>query len=319
MNDKRTFFTDIPYKGYYKYRDQFLIYPAAIELEGYINHIPTIIEFSVEEAKPEFYELPDLPLGVRQPVRQSFVQNQYNQHRFNEILRLLSLLTNYYHFTYTPSNSWFVEIEPEPSFPPIKWGQAMTPDIDENDCKPANKEVEERDSVKYYGDNFIQKKSHFVTYPDSIEQLLDKYYKLPGPHKCALYKSIKLFNQGLELKHKMPSMAIVAFISAIENVITYDNTGKPEDTCQCGEIKYGVTRKFKTFVGNYIAAESNTQRKKYVNDIYNLRSKIVHAGGLHVGDLDSNFWEYPKVDDLRTLEEIEQIARVSIINWFKNK
>lgn len=320
MDNKKIFFTNVPYTGCYKYKDQFLIYPAPIKIEEYIHHKPAIIEFNSEEAKPEFFTDSHLPTNIKFPVPPDTVQAVSDQHKCNELLRLLSLLTNYSHFGYTLYQAWFVPIGSErKGFPSAKWGQEMVPKIGEKDFNPVSEEVGKKDSLKYYGDNLFKRITNEITYPDSIEQLLDKYFELEELDKQALDKSIRLFNQGLEVKTKMPSMAIVAFISAIENIITYDNIDEPEDTCKCGEIKYGVTKKFKKFVSSFIKAESKRKRDKYVDNIYTLRSQIVHAGGLHIGDLDRNFWEKEKGENPFMLNEIEQIARICLINWFKNK
>jgi hypothetical protein len=110
-------------------------------------------------------------------------------------------------------------------------------------------------------------------------------------------------------------------VSAIENLVSYDNNGK-EDTCKCGEIKYGVTRKFNTFVKQYLTASTEKEKNEYVDKIYDTRSKIVHAGGLHIYDLDQNFWDMWGKEELKDylfLQNIESITRICLINWYKNK
>ncbi len=317
MNNLKVFFTMVPYGGSFKYKDEFLIYPPPSNTEDYIQHKPAILEFNNEEASPEYFDDPDHPNTY--PVPQSAVQAQSDQRKCDELLRLLSLLTNYSHFQYPNFKAWFIPIDTKMGeFPLARWGQAFIPSIDLESSTPKYDEVAKKDSVKYYDDNFFRRITDEVVYPETIEELLDKYFLLEEKHREVLDKSIRLFNQGLELETKMPSMAVVAFISAIENIVTYDSSGTPEDTCKCGEIKYGVTKKFRVFVGRYIRAESNTQRKKYVEDIYGLRSKIVHAGGLHAGDLDSNMWEGNQEENPFLLNEIEQVTRICLINWFKN-
>ncbi len=323
MNNKKVLFTHAPYAGYFKYKDQFLIYPWPHKIAGYIHHKPAIIEYYTEKAEPEYFDDPNLPKNIKFPLPESFVQGQLARQRFIDLLRLLSLLTNYLYFDYAAHKAWFIPMDPESKEPflPAKWGQEFSPTIDEENFRLESEydEIEKKESVSYFGDKFSKRITSKVTYPESMEKLLDKYFDLSEQDKNVLNTSIILFTQGLELATNKQSLAIVAFISSIENLITYDHKDEPEDTCKCGEIKYGVTKKFKTFVSNFIKAESKTQLKKYVDDIYNLRSKIVHAGGLHIGDLDKTFWETSREEYPFIVNEIEQIARICLINWFNNK
>ncbi len=323
MNNKKIFFTHTPYAGYFKYKDQFLIYPVPNKIEDYVRHKPAIIEFYTEKAEPAYFDDPSLPKHIKFPLPESFAQGQLAHQRYIDLLRLLSLLTNFLHFDYTGYQAWFVPIEPASKDPfiPAKWGQEFTPTIDEGNFGPESEcdEIEKKESVSYFGDNLFKRITSKVTYPESMEELLGKYFDLSEQDRNVLNTSIILFTQGLELATNKQSLAIVAFISSIENLITYDHKGEPEDTCKCGEIKYGVTKKFREFVSNFIKAESKTQLKKYVDDIYDLRSKIVHASVLHIGDLDRNFWETSRGKNPFIVNEIEQIARICLINWFNNK
>ena len=323
MNNKKILFTYTPYAGYFKYKDQFFIYPAPIKIGDYVHHKPAIIEFNTEKAEPEFFDDLTLPKNIKFPVPESTVQAQLIQHRYIELLRLLSLLTNYPHFSYTLYQAWFVPIELEIEEPSrlVKWGQEQVPTIGEENLSPESEydEIEKKESVSYFGDHFFKRITSKVIYPDSMDELLDIYFDLSEQDKNVLDPSMILFTQGLELATNKQSLAIVAFISAIENLVTYDHKGEPEDKCECGEIKYGVTKKFKAFVSKFIKAESTTKLKEYVDEIYDFRSKIVHTGGLHIGDLESKFWESRPENGRFIVNDIEQIARICLINWFKNR
>ena len=45
---------------------------------------------------------------------------------------------------------------------------------------------------------------------------------------------------------------------------------------ECGQQKYGVSRKFREYLLKYIGDSPNNKRK--FNNYYSLRSKIVHTG-----------------------------------------
>ena len=80
MNNKKIFFTYVPYAGLFKYKDKFLVCPAPITIEEYIHHKPAIIKFYSEEAKQEFFNEPDLPKNIKYPVPQSnvYIKNTEN-------------------------------------------------------------------------------------------------------------------------------------------------------------------------------------------------------------------------------------------------
>lgn len=206
MNNKKIFFTYTPYSGYFKYKDQFLIYPAPIKIGDYVHHKPAIIEFNTEKAEPEFFDDPTLPKNIKFPVPESAVQAQLIQDRYIDLLRLLSLLTNYSHFSYTLYQAWFVPIGPEIEKPSrlVKWGQEQVPTIGEENLRPESEydEIEKKESVSYFGDNIFERTTSKVIYPESMEELLDKYFDLSEQDKSVLDTSMILFTQGLELATK---------------------------------------------------------------------------------------------------------------------
>jgi len=187
MNNKKILFANIPYAGYFKYKGQFLIYPVPNKVEDYVSHKPAIIEFHTEKAEPEYFEDPGLPTNIQFPIPESFVQGQLAHQRYINLLRLLSLLTNYLHFGYTGYQAWFVPIESESKDPfiPAKWGQELTPTIDEEYFSPESEydEIEKKESVSYFGDNLFKRITDKVTYPESMKELLDKYFYLSEQDK----------------------------------------------------------------------------------------------------------------------------------------
>lgn len=315
MNNIKIFFTYIPYEGCFQYKDKIKIYPSKTRIEEYIAHKPAILEFNLEEAEQQFFEKKQEG-KVEYPVPKGVVQAKAADNMYHELLRVFSLLTNYRHFTYNHHQAWCKHTDSkEFNSSSIKWSQELVPAFLDINFDSDTSQISYQDTESYYGAFFLEHITPTIIYPENMEVLLDHYFSLPEVTKEVLDKSLRLFNQAIEIANKMPSLAIVAYISAIENLVTFQHQGEPQDLCGCGEIKYGVTKKFKTFVKEFIDAGSNTKKNKYVDTIYNIRSKIVHAGGLHVDDLDKNFWEKNKSENPFLLFEIQQVARISLINW----
>jgi hypothetical protein len=317
MMIKKIFFTHIPYDGYFSYKDEIKLYPSMSKIEEDIGHKPSIIEFKVEEGKKEFFEEKKRVGKVKFPVPKDAVQAVVANNRYHELLRLFSLFTNYHHFTYKNHQSWCIHLGTKGfKRDSINWGQEIVPSFIKMDFNPKTPVAESQEMKEYYGGMAIEKFTPTVIHPENLATLLEKYFTFSDEMKDVFDKSLRLFNQALEIMSTMPSLSIVAYISSIENLVTHQHLGEPEDTCDCGQIKYGVSKKFKSFICDSIKAESNRKRNKYVDMIYDLRSKIVHAGGLHLNDLDNYFWKLNEEENPFLLFEIEQITRISIINWF---
>lgn len=323
MVHKNVILTQIPYKGLFQYKDVFKIYPFLPVPDSYIRHFPTILEFSINPLIDKHIEIDDINLSsfINSNNGDVITEGQRITTFRNELLRMLSLLTNYYHFSYSINQSWFVPINTNSvGIPSPVWGQQWAPLI-ENDYNTVEfDKIELKKAQEYYGENFLHRVTNFILYPDDMDQLLDRYFALNDIDKDAFDKSIRLFYQGLILRNEMKSMSIVAFISSIETLANFDNINEPRDKCsECGNMKFSVAKKFKVFVEGSISAVSISQRKKYIKKIYDLRSRIVHTGLLHLSDMDRGFWNSTYQAEPFIVEDIEQIARISLINWLKKK
>ncbi len=328
MIDKKIFLTHRAYNGYFRYKDKFQIYPPSKKLFGndfnpFTPH-PSIIEI-LEEPEEKYYSKDELRMMPPMLARYNIDRNN-----FVEILKILSLTTNFIHFENPKSDiqRWFIPI-PNKNWDEPQYGQIVYPKIIEdweqkNFSKPKFKKVKKIDSFKYFnngkpkGDGFNMS----IDYPDNIEYLLDIYFNLDKDIKKVLDNSINLFYQGIEIMSKSTSLSIVAFISAIENLANCDNRKNPEPKCsKCDNKKHNTSKKFKELVSKSISGDLTI-----INEIYNLRSRIVHNGELHIADLrdflknkDYSFDNKDLRNNPIILYEIEQITRICLVNWYKKK
>ena len=89
---------------------------------------------------------------------------------------------------------------------------------------------------------------------------------------------------------------------------------KSEKCEYCGQLKYGIARKFREFLLKYVGTAQENKPK--FNSFYSLRSKIVHTGELLKNErLFSGLPKYDRDLELLTQIEILQMGKLSIINW----
>ena len=128
-----------------------------------------------------------------------------------------------------------------------------------------------------------------IVFPDIITLLLDSYFTFTDDKLDSLRKTIILFYKSYELESVSSSMSLVAMISAIETIVRYVNKNFKVDVCnECGNKKYKVSKQYRDFLLKYSGEKDHTKKKKYIDDIYSLRSNIVHNGYLFFSDYSLN-------------------------------
>ena len=105
------------------------------------------------------------------------------------------------------------------------------------------------------------------------------------------------------------SFAFAAVISSIETLNQFYHREKKINRCdKCNLEIYSVRRKFRDFFKFYVSDEKKLD--SHVDDLYNIRSKILHRGELLLSDI-----ERFNIDDAVRLEYLIRLIRISIINW----
>lgn len=161
-----------------------------------------------------------------------------------------------------------------------------------------------------------------IHFPDTLDELFSIYFALDGDRKQAFYAACHLWAQGLELRIRAPSMALVAFVSAIETLVNFmDNPGP---SCQeCGapssiEIckdsrapRYRLTSRFKQFLKEFAGSGLKCAAK-----LYKYRSNISHDGDLLREELlDSGFTKGGDDEQMIFRHEINKVTHIALVNW----
>jgi len=334
-------FSKTPLTGYFRFKDQFQIYPcdfANAPKSKHASDIPMIIEYWVDEDEnPEVSE--DFE-SIKEFI--ATTTNQVN--KLNSITRLLTAITNHRIHNYSDTElKWGIPLpdntEDEKvnnSTSSLIMGLYYYPNIG-SDLKidkfsdERHKRIELVSHKLYYTNDPFDDKNKEIKFPDSIYIILEKYFSLDLNSKKIIDSICHLTCNGVDLKTKMKSISFISFVSSIETLVNFEYKDQKDaiefecHDCQtiksspivchkCGRPIWGVKAKFKRFLKTYVASSEDAQTK--FNRIYNLRSNIVHNGMLLLGDEQMDWAKSNKADSqFMTHLETMQLARLSLVNW----
>jgi hypothetical protein len=76
------------------------------------------------------------------------------------------------------------------------------------------------------------------------------------------------------------------------------------------------TARFRSFIERYAPGTSLESRR---NEMYALRSEILHGSGLMEIDQDAHFgWTPPEQNESDLMDELWGVTRIAILNWLKD-
>lgn len=153
-----------------------------------------------------------------------------------------------------------------------------------------------------------------LVFPSNVYEIMDSYFSLKGDLKNRLRMSLMLFYNSILLNEISPSMAYVALVSTIENLadIEREREGYKATKCkECGQKKYRALYYFRKTT-QILVGDSSNEFKKYLETVYEVRSKIAHVSDLMYSDYAS-----AKIDfrSSRSLLTLRFIARIVLNNW----
>lgn len=330
---KKTFhktivFTKVPLKGFFRYEDMFQIYPLDLPNMPFSKlqpHFPLVLEYwtSLEdkiEVETAFEEL-----------KESFSQNATSSTKQDRILSLLSLFTNHLFFRYTDFEGvWGMPIlDDNPGYEAELWatkwimtGGFTWPEMAghfhiSDFTAPLVNEVQYLPHKAYYADNPNCDTDHLkeILFPEIIFVGLAVYFSLPNELKSIVDSAVYYSVSAMEIYAKKKTLSLLASFTAMETMVNLEFRDVKSEKCeQCGQLKYGVVRKYREYLLKYIG--DTPHNKKKFNAYYSLRSKIVHTGEkLKTEHLYHNLPEEERQKEYLTRIEILQIGKLALINW----
>lgn len=321
------FFTKVPLGGHYKYKDIFQIFPCDMEnmpVSKMQKHYPNILEFwttddEVIELPSEFEELKEL-----------FNRTATTLTKQDKILALFSTFTNNLFFRYTDlTGTWGIPIlKDDPSEEANSWSSKWCmnmyhfPDLPRQfkiseftDQKISDIERISHKQFYTYDPNLDFDSNKHIVFPITIDRLFDSYYSLDTETRSFIDTASSYSVSAMELKNSRKTLSLLASFTSMETMVNLEFKDLKTEKCsECGQQKYGVSRKFREYLLKYIGDSLNNKRK--FNNYYSLRSKIVHTGRqLKTELLFADVPEDEQHQELMTRIEILQIGKLAITNW----
>ena len=167
-----------------------------------------------------------------------------------------------------------------------------------------------------------------VTLSEETVKCFDAYFALDEATKAKVFSAAFLISDSISLGDFKNSLSFLAAVAALETLADIANSDKEQviEACKschaissspykcpkCGRPIWGVTKKVKEFLKEYVSA--NDEDVANYNKIYNFRSKITHTGGIFL--MDSVFRGSKEKRDLEfnLRHKLIGYARRAIIN-----
>ncbi len=286
--ERVTIFTTKPVVGQYLYKNKLQIYPSIRRpiQKGRLFY-PLTIEISFQQQGEHYFRY-GTPFGSDQLTKQIV-----------EIQHLLSVVTQFFFFDHIKSKS------------PIRRFTNKTCGLIENG------------TINWYQDKALDDRNveNFVI-PEFIDSILEIYYALPKELLLVFRKACYLFYCGVELRGNNPSLSFASFVSALETLMAY-GAKAPNHCKECGQPKFRLRERFRKFIFSFgYGGNESAGARKFINKLYDHRSKILHTGQVLLGDM---FWHpVEETSDIKKWEEsflhkdLLGVTRVCLINWISS-
>ena len=323
---KNIIFSKTKLTGYFRYKDEFQIYPADFEgmpKSKMQEHHPIVLEYVINDdeiivPKGEIDGLADL-----RTLTASTLTKQ------DKIISLLTLFTNHHFFRFRDlTGYWGLPIlkdDPgkEANSWSSKWNWAMFhwPEYPEQFKieKFTELEIPKVELVEhfkyYYHPNFDFHSDKVITFPSTIYGCLDSYFAKSDETKEILNSAISFIYSAMEMRHLEKTMSIIASFTAIETMVNWENKDfKPERCDKCGQLQFKISQKYRDYLLKYIGKSDNNKKK--FNAFYKLRSQIIHTGQrLKTEDLYVDLTREAKDKEFLNHHEVLQMSKLAIIHW----
>lgn len=336
--------TKAPLKGYFRYKNEFQIFPATyknIPQNSHATHFPIIIEYWIDES-----DKPNIPEDLKD-IENFLSRNTIIMNKLRSLCSLLSVITNHRFFTYNMEGQWFMnipdgEITDEVNKQSSTWGISayIYPELGKDMIidkftQTDFEQIKPVEHFKYFLHDPIESHLNEITFPQTIYLILGGFFGLDKKERKAAEAAAHLICNGIDIQTSMKSLSFLSFISSIETIVNLEYTDKnkgikfecndcktiseaPYKCHKCNRPIWGIAAKFREFLAEFIH-NSEGSIKKY-KKIYNLRSKLVHDGSLLLGD---NYTDWGDVNNpnshwLLHLETM-QLSKLTLTNWLVHK
>jgi hypothetical protein len=167
---------------------------------------------------------------------------------------------------------------------------------------PTDQRLEEIPSDRYYTE-VTGIDGLGLRVPDDLDDSVFRYQRLAPPRREEFDRAAFWLDMASRQWHISVSASFTALVSSVESLI---NTRGP-----------GSTSRFRNFLERYVPGASLAARR---NEMYDLRSGILHGSELMTIDHDISFgWDPPWWNERELHEELWNLTRIALRNWLRNQ
>lgn len=316
---QRIYLTTLPFKGHFRYRDKFQLIEVPTEVtscpytEG---HHPVLLQYSFDYQE-DFTPSSDLPPHVH--------QDKFGDDVERELVIIIQLLLSGQIVNYDRKQQWFISHNDYK----CHWGHseynaevepAIKKDIGKFWSAENYAHLKRTNTSEFYNRKLRIMTDSLLDAPEDIEELLDDYFSLTRADQETLITSSYLLQKCLDTLHSSPSLATVALVNCVENILSYEAKEAANETSKCptcNKTQDSITKRFKQFIREYGAGTKNLQEFAY--DLYRLRSNIVHGGQLFRDELFGHKMGAPIDREFDRIKASSRIVRICLLNWMLSR
>ena len=147
--------------------------------------------------------------------------------------------------------------------------------------------------------------------PSDLFDSLRKYFSLKVSLRKDFQRACFWMLSADKVSLHSDSVAFLSFVNAIESVISEPQSSGRCDKCK-REFKKSLTKLFKEFLDEF----ASEVEKPIRDNLYAIRSKLAHGGGILVSDLGIGHGFNPSYfQDKEYFTLIKRVGKIALHNW----
>jgi hypothetical protein len=266
------------------------------------------------------------PFILEFPIKASDFWPTITNHRRAQEHRNLTLLLNVLlagrtSFQPRRSEHFWASVSWDGAHSEIKWvqqfffaklGEAVSDEL----SPPASKRLEQVEPEEYYTQ--VGHDGEGLRVPTDLDQAICNYMALPSGNRTKFDRATFWIDMASRQWNISLSASFAALVSAIESLTERGDIHQFQCPTCATPTQHEVpsaTRRFKDFFDIYAPDPALLKRR---DDMYSLRSGILHGGDLMQLDQDLAFgWDPPGWNERELHDELWSLARIALRNWLK--
>lgn len=209
-------------------------------------------------------------------VTKDWLKVEFLQKRKEEIEFLLYPFTRKFVFSYPFIQGWFLNLEEDISFGlKNQYGQLgyfhRFPESEQKQLYSFENDWHVGNPIILATETLDTQEKQFI----SLSDMFEIYFNADSLIRETVFRASKQIHSSEQLSNIDSTAKFLYHVYAIETLIGAEYKNEKESVCEtCGQKKFSIGKKFHSFLKKY----SSSYNKKRVDEIYKLRSAIVHTG-----------------------------------------